>query len=66
MEPIDVLTLCVFCGSAESIAENDDILELMQKFHTMRPVCVSCYKSGKRPLTRGPKNVKVIKKPKLS
>ena len=38
--------ICVFCGSAESIADNDDILELMQKFHTVRPVCVSCYESG--------------------
>ena len=58
-------TICVFCGSAEDIAEMDDILEFMQKFHTVRPVC-SYYESGKRPLTRGPKNVKATKKPRLS
>ena len=51
----DTIILCVFCGSAEDIAETDDILELMQKFHTVRPVCSSCYESGKRPLIRGPK-----------
>ena len=60
MEPHGVLTL-YFVG-AEDIAETDGILELMQKFYTVRPVCVPCYESGKRPL---PKNVKAIKKPKL-
>jgi hypothetical protein len=43
---------CIFCGDIDNTAENEAIEALREEFSIVRPICNTCYDSGKKPVTR--------------